>query len=175
MNQSHTLVASWNASTDGSNPNPAIAPQTTCSTPGNYYDVAVSSASSYVGPVNAGDVVMCNGATNIVIPAAYKTGIMTPMTEVLYLVRTPASAPPTLLAGRYFDKDLDYSIGTGLKIDVISPPSTIWDSPTWLVTSDFLDPQGNTWSLDLDNGSTTDKKPELVNVGGSLEQLGLPF
>ncbi|MGZ3790606.1 MAG: hypothetical protein ACXVLQ_19050, partial [Bacteriovorax sp.] len=182
MNQSHLLVASWDPSVNPFSSNPAIAPQAYCisNDAGKYYDVVTASASTNVGPVNIGDVIMCNGVNNVAIPATIKSGIMNAMTDVLYVVQTPPPTVPTLLPGRYYDNDLEFSLGagsTGLRVDSISLSGPLFDHPTtWAVGTDFLNPGTSVWTLDLRGGAPfTTKTPELVKTGGGLEQLGPQF
>lgn len=170
MNQIHASFGPWDAAA-----NPTLIPAS-CSVAGQYYDVTTASAGTNVGPVAIGDIVMCDGLNNVVIPAIRKSGIMTAMTDVLYIVRYPMSAPPTLVQGRYFDNNLEFSVGSGLRVDTISPPSLVFDHTGWTVATDFFNPGASAWQLDLRGGTTiTTKTPQLVKTGGGIEQLGAPF
>jgi hypothetical protein len=186
FNQSHTLVIAWNptanSGADASSLNAAIAPQTTCALAdsGKYYNVTGTSASSNVGPVGIGDVVMCDGTNNLVIYAGDVAGVMNhPMTDVFYLVKQPG-AGPALAPGRFYDNKLEFSVPSGVfTVDDITSgtvPITLNSTPAWAVGTDFFHPAATVWTLELNGGATVSTRyPELVRTGGGMDEIGTPF
>lgn len=181
--QSHSNMGSWVASSNI----PTLTSTCLSSQVGEYYIASDDGGSTPIPGVVAGDYITCASTdginfANVIASASVKNQILNvaPMTDVLYLVRTPVSIPPALIAGRYFDQDLLFSLGSagsGLKVETATPPTTLFDHPTgWTVATDFLNPGSSAWVLDFFNStSTTSEVPKLLRTDGNMEQLGPGF
>ncbi len=197
-----TLLGTWDPFTNPYTgaPTPACPAADT----GKWYDVTAASggANSLGVPLFAGDRVVCNGLKNIILSADSFTKVSTAspaMSDVIFIVKDPGGScsnsnyfsqtectnnsgswssgtSPSLPADRYYDKNLSFSVGTGLKVETITPAAVLFDHNTWSVATDFLNPGTKTWTFWYRQGaSVSPEPPELVKAKGGLEDLGAPF
>ena len=180
--QDKTYVGSWDVLNDPTGTSVSGYTSTSCANSGEYVDVTSDSSTAVFNSdfLYTGDILLCINHVNTLIRAANKSGIMTGMSDVFYLVNRPLISPPLLDLGRFFSDSLQFSIsGTNLLVDDMtnpSSPSSMVISSVWNVGSDFFNPGSTVWDLQLDNSSTTTTKiPELVRTSGGMEEIGIPF
>lgn len=177
MNQVHTQGSDWDALNAGG----AFSASTPTCDPtlaGSYYNIISSAVSTPLGDVANGDIVMCNGSVNMVIPSALKGHVLlaNSMSQVLYSVEKPATTPPILAAGRTFDKDLRFYPGTssGLKAGNANG-DVFFDNAPWSVSQNFFAPGTAAWFMMIPQGGAYANKLEVVKASGGPEDLGPPF
>lgn len=196
---SFSNVGNWNPGTD-----PYLnAPSVNCSPAeaGNWVDVkaAANESNAFGVAINSGDRIVCNGMKNIVMNGSFfsrMSAVAPAMADVIYMVKDPggtcsdnktetetqcveekATGSPLLLpANRYYNSNLVFSIGSGLKVETLNPLATLLENSHWSVASDFLNPGANIWSFWFNNGVLTSQRPpELVKASGRPDLLGAPF